>query len=289
MPGAEGSAMPSLVRFRTLLAAVSLALVAPGAGAVAQTAPEPAPSGSRCLAIAQDAARIVPVAFVPAQDGMVSPSVSEVTIRFVGHSTFLITSPDGVTIATDYNGFAGGSVPRIATMNHAHGSHYTDAPDPRIEHVLRGWNPAGGPARHNLQVGDVLVRNVPTDIRRYGTREPDGNSIFIFEVAQLCIGHLGHLHHVLDPEDLGVIGQLDVVMVPVDGGYTMDQGAMLETLQVLKARLVLPMHYFTSETLGRFLARLGEAFEVEMRGDPQITVSVRTLPASPKVMVLPGY
>ena len=44
-------------------------------------------------------------------------------------------------------------------------------------------------------VDDVYIRNVPTDIRSWGGElERDGNSIFIFEVADLCIGHLGHLH-----------------------------------------------------------------------------------------------
>ncbi len=92
-----------------------------------------------------------------------------------------------------------------------------------------------------------------------------------------------------NPEDLGKIGQLDVVMVPVDGSYTMSQDAMLETLKVLKARLVLPMHYFTPATLNRFLLHLGEDFDIELSGLPEIKVSVRTLPQRPKVLVLPGY
>ena len=62
---------------------------------------------SRCLAIAQALPKTVPVAYVPTQEGMQPPTTEEVTIRSVGHSTFLITSPEGVTIATDYNGFAG--------------------------------------------------------------------------------------------------------------------------------------------------------------------------------------
>ena len=45
-------------------------------------------------------------------------------------------------------------------MNHAHTSHYTDAPDPAIRHVLRGWNPEGGPAVHDVEIGDVRVRKV---------------------------------------------------------------------------------------------------------------------------------
>src|SRR5215207_5052911 len=71
---------------------------------------------SRCLAIAQAMPRVVPVAYMKIQDGLAPPVAEEVSIRFVGHSTFLITSPNGVTIATDYNGFAGqGVIPRVVT------------------------------------------------------------------------------------------------------------------------------------------------------------------------------
>jgi L-ascorbate metabolism protein UlaG (beta-lactamase superfamily) len=249
------------------------------------------PTASRCLAVAEAAPPALPVAYVPAQAAPAPLGAEEVSIRFVGHATFLITTPAGVTIATDYTGRSGPvAAPRVVTMNLAHSSHHTNNPDPRIEHVLRGWNPEGGPAKHHLQVDDVLIRNVPTDIRGWeGVRMDAGNSIFIFEVAHLCIGHLGHLHHRLAPEDLAWIGQLDVVMVMVDGSYTMDQAAVVETLDVLRARLVLPMHYFGPATLQRFLAYLGERFEVEVSPVPEVVVSVATLPPSPKVLVLPGY
>jgi L-ascorbate metabolism protein UlaG (beta-lactamase superfamily) len=249
------------------------------------------PTASRCLAVAEAAPPALSVAYVPVQAGPAPLGPEEVSIRFVGHATFLITTPAGVTIATDYSGRSGPvEVPRVVTMNLAHSTHHTNNPDPRIEHVLRGWNPEGGPAEHHLQVGDVLIRNVPTDIRGWdGVRMPDGNSIFIFEVAHLCIGHLGHLHHKLAPEDLAWIGQLDVVMVMVDGSYTMDQAAVVETLEVLRARLVLPMHYFGQATLQRFLSYLGETFEVELSPVPETVVSVATLPSTPTVRVLPGY
>jgi L-ascorbate metabolism protein UlaG (beta-lactamase superfamily) len=144
-------------------------------------------------------------------------------------------------------------------------------------------------------VGDVLIRNVTTDIRGWGglsrddIREKDGNSIFIFEVADLCIGHLGHLHHKLGPEYLGLIGQLDVVMVPVDGAYTMEQASMVEVLKLLKARLILPMHYFNQYTLARFLSQMGETFDVEVSNKSSIVVSAATLPQSPKILTLRGY
>jgi L-ascorbate metabolism protein UlaG (beta-lactamase superfamily) len=209
----------------------------------------------------------------------------EVQLTYVGHSTFLIESPGSVTIATDYSGNSGGSVPDVVTMNRAHPTHYTDTPDPAIRHVLRGWSPDGAPARHDLQVDDVRIRNVTTDIRGgYVGRVPDGNSIFIFEIAGLCIGHLGHLHHELSPEHVGWVGRLDVVLVPVDGGYTMAQVNMLEVVKELKARLVIPMHYFGPTTLARFINNARDSFEVEMASAPVVVVSAKTLPAKPKLL-----
>ncbi len=242
-------------------------------------------TASRCLALAQSGPR---VQFASLNNAALSPY--EVKITFVGHATFRIQSAGGVIIATDYAGYAGpGPVPDVVTMNHAHSTHYTNNPDPRIDHVLRGWGTPEEPAKHHLTVGDVLIRNVTTDIRGWdGIREKDGNSIFIFEVADLCIGHLGHLHHTLGPEYLGLIGQLDIVMVPVDGSYTMAQPAMMKVLELLKARLILPMHYFSRSRLQTFLNQVGEGYDVEVNDSPSVTVTAASLPAKPTVMVLPG-
>ncbi len=245
-------------------------------------------TASRCLALAE----LNPgVKFVSLNSAALAKP--EVRITFIGHATFRIETSGGVVIATDYSGFAGsGPLPDVVTMNHAHSTHYTDYPDPKIKQVLRGWPRNGARAEHDVTVGDVVIRNVTTDIRSWmtGQFEKDGNSIFIIEVADLCIGHLGHLHHTLGPEYLGLIGQLDVVMVPVDGSYTMDQRAMIEVLKLLKARLVLPMHYFNGVTLSTFLSRLDESFDIEMSNTQTITVSAATLPAKPRVVVVrPGY
>lgn len=242
-------------------------------------------AASECLAMAQAPARFQSARFANA-----ALEADQVQFTFVGHSTFLIESPGGVKIATDYSGYAGGIVPDVVTMNRAHSTHYTDFPDPAIKHVLRGWNPEGGPVRHDLQVGDVRIRNVTTDIRGGALgRVPDGNSIFIFEIAGLCIGHLGHLHHELTPEQLGAIGRLDIVLVPVDGTYTMAQANMLAVLKDLKARIVMPMHYFGSETLSRFIKGMSGALDVEIGKASSITLSAATLPDRPKLIVLPGY
>jgi L-ascorbate metabolism protein UlaG (beta-lactamase superfamily) len=239
----------------------------------------------RCLAVASAPGQIVPASF-----RRIALKPTEVRLTFIGHATWLIESPGDVKIATDYNDYIRPPVvPDIATMNRAHISHYSMFPDPGIKHVLRGWNPEGGPAKHDLTVADVRVRNVPTNIRDWnGGYVPYGNSIFIFEIAGMCIGHLGHLHHTLTEHQISQIGQLDVVMVPVDGSYTMDVAGMVDVLKALRARLILPMHYFNPYTLNRFLDRIRESFAVETAGQSTIVVSQQTLPGEPKVMVLPG-
>jgi L-ascorbate metabolism protein UlaG (beta-lactamase superfamily) len=214
-----------------------------------------------------------------------------VRLNYIDHAMFLLQTSGGLSVVTDYSGYLGPAeiVPDVVTMNHAHSTHWTAAPDPRIPHVLTGWNAAGdGPADHHLDLGEMLVRNVPTDIRgRFGGGvERDGNSIFIFEVAGLCIGHLGHLHHEPTPEQYAAIGRLDVVMAPVDGGLTLPLPTMIRVLQRLRASVVIPMHWFSGYALEQFLAGMEEEFRVERREGRALEVSLRTLPSEPTVVVL---
>ncbi len=117
----------------------------------------------------------------------------------------------------------------------------------------------------------------------------NGNSVFIFETANLCIAHLGHLHHTLTQQQLNEIGRVDVVMAPVDGNYTIDLDGMMEVLTALKAQVIIPMHFFGWYTLERFLDRARAQWPVEQAEIPSLVVSKSALPASPKVVVLPGH
>ncbi|SUU88058.1 L-ascorbate metabolism protein UlaG (beta-lactamase superfamily) [Aminobacter aminovorans] len=248
----------------------------------AWAADDPVPS--KCMAIAQTLPEVTYASFTPAQDFV----DGDVIITYAGHSTYVVETPGGVRIATDYSGIYGSDpLPRIVTMNKAHRTHYTDLPDRGIEYVLRGWNPDGGPARHALVVDDVYVRNVPTDIRRLNEMERDGNSIFIFEVAGLCIGHLGHLHHRLEDAHYGAIGRLDVVMVPIDGGMTLSIDAMTEITTRLYSSMILPMHRH-STAIGEFTGMMGDGFAVEFRNSRSLKVSLRSLPARPTIVILDG-
>jgi L-ascorbate metabolism protein UlaG (beta-lactamase superfamily) len=231
----------------------------------------------------------VPAAVRLAQSESARPG--EVRLIYIGHSTFLIESPAGVTIATDYNDMVRPPVtPRIATMNIAHETHRSYMPDPGIEYLLPGWGENGEPAKWELTVDDVWLRNVTTNIRggAMGVTR-DANSMFVFEVAGLCILHLGHLHHVLTEDHYKALGRIDVVLAPVDGSYTLDVEGMIETLQKLQVPLVIPMHYFGATTLNRFLTRMKEHYEVVLSDTASVILSRDSLPVRPTVLVLPGY
>lgn len=256
---------------------------------IAPAAAQDAPRGSECLAMAAAPPRAIPVGL-----RQVAAKPEEVVITYAGHSTYYIDTPAGIRIATDYNGvYTAGRLPDVATMNRAHSTHYTLFPDPRIQHVLHGWGDDGQPARISLRVGDVLIRNVTTDIRRYFGDSSntdmirDGNSIFIFEVAGLCIGHLGHLHHRLDESHFAAIGRLDIVMVPIDGDYTMSLDGMSEITKRLRASVVLPMHRFMTP-LDAFMRKIGQQFAIDVRAERSLSLSLNALPGTPTVIILNG-
>jgi L-ascorbate metabolism protein UlaG (beta-lactamase superfamily) len=245
--------------------------------------------GSECLAMANMPPRATPVSL-----HRTATRTDEVAITYAGHSTYYIDTPGGVRIATDFNGvYTTGRLPDVVTMNRAHGTHYTLFPDPRIPLVLHGWGDEGRPAQINRRVGDVLIRNVTTDIRRYFGDDSntemirDGNSIFIFEVAGLCIGHLGHLHHKLDESHFAAIGRLDIVMVPIDGSYTMSLDGVSDITRRLRASVVLPMHRFMTP-LADFMGKIGQQFAIDVRTGRTLTISLGSLPGTPTVIILDG-
>jgi len=217
------------------------------------------------------------------------PAGATVRLTFLGHSSFLIETAGGVSAVTDYNGYVTPPFPpNVVTMNNAHGTHYTNQVDPKIAHALRGWGPTGGEARHDLTVEDLRVRNIPTAVHGRSGAQTNSNSIFVFEVGDLCIAHLGHLHQAMTEQILAELGVIDVVLVPIDGTYTMAQEEMVGVIRQIGAPVVIPMHYFGASVLGRFLALVEGEHAIDVRDAPELLLSRATLPATKTVVVLPG-
>ena len=253
--------------------------------AVGVQAESPERTPSHCLAFAENTPGIEYI--VPASLGPVAEET--VRIHYITHASFLIRSHGGINMVTDYTGFTGSAplIPDVVTMNHAHETHWTANPDPAIPHVLEGWGAFGEGITHELDLGEVLIRNVSTDIRSpFSGVEPKGNSIFVFELAGLCVGHLGHLHHEPDAEQYAALGRLDIVMAPVDGGYTLDLPTMIQVLQRLRSSVVIPMHWFSLFALDEFLEGMSEDFVVVDVGGPSLEMSLDRLPSRPTIMVL---
>src|SRR5262245_57829542 len=125
--------MPGFANLRFALTAV-VAVVAFGiAGRLAAqppAAPKPEMRENCPGLVASDTPRAIPAVMRLALNS------DQVRITYSGHSTFLIESPQLVRIATDYNDYVRPPViPDIATMNHAHDTHFTNFPDPSIKHV----------------------------------------------------------------------------------------------------------------------------------------------------------
>ncbi|MBV7396681.1 MBL fold metallo-hydrolase [Mameliella sediminis] len=267
------------------LAAVLLCLLATVASAQDQRRP------SHCIAIADAAPGLQYL-----HKASWTAPIPEYTVRihYIAHASFLIQTRGGLEAVTDFNGFIGNTrlIPDVVTMNHAHETHWTRAIDPAIPHVLRGWGEEFGTGiDHYLDLGEMLIRNVSTDIRSaFGGDEPKGNSIFIFEVEGLCIAHLGHLHHEPTDRQYAALGRADILMVPVDGGMTIPLSTVERIVDRLKSSVVIPMHWFSGYALEQFLGNVSDTFEIDLRDTATLEISLRDLPRRPTVIVLqPRY
>ena len=234
-------------------------------------------------------ARLEPGLMAAAWQVAALPAGATARLTFLGHSSFLLETKGGATAVTDFNAYVGTPLlPDIVTMNNAHDTHFTSLVPPGIDHVLRGWNPAGGEARHDVTHLDLRVRNVPTAVHGRSGAQGNSNSMFVFEVEDLCIAHLGHLHQILTDQQLTELGVIDVALVPVDGTWTMSHEEMVEVIRLIRPAVVVPMHFFGSAVLSRFLALIEGEYRVELKETPELLLARADLPQR-TVVVLPGH
>ncbi len=262
-----------------VLLALLVGIVAPARPAWAQcrvnvAGPGPGPSLG---------AGLVPAAFTAAAKS----ASGQVRVSFAGHSSFLIETPGGASAFTDYNGYVPWPrLPDIVTMSNTHGSHNTDTVPPGIKFVLRGWDPQGGIAKHNMKFKGLRVRSIPTNIGIFAGKPSNENSIFVFEVARLCLVHLGNLRHVLTRRELAELGQVDVLFVPVDGSSTLTYEELLQVIGQLGPRLIIPMHFGFDDYVGDFEAFAAKHFAVRRHVAKTLVISRKSLPRRPTVLFL---
>lgn len=97
---------------------------------------------------------------------------------------------------------------------------------------------------HESPIGEVV--GIASEHDPVAGTKRGANTIFRFALDGLQIVHLGDLGQpALRPEQRTVIGDVDVLFVPVGGGPTIPAADAARLVRELAPRLVLPMHYRT--------------------------------------------
>jgi len=214
-------------------------------------------------------------------------AAGKMRIIYLGHSTFQIETPGGARAATDFNGsnVLPDRLPQTVTMNNSHDTHYSDTVDSAIKIVLRGWDPAGGIARHHMEHLDMRIYNLPTNIFGDAGGGANGNSVFVFEAAGICVAHLGHLHHMLSKEQVRRIGRIDVLFVPIDGTVTLSHEEAFDIIDQNKPKIIMPIHFSFGGPV-EFIEAASRKFPVKRHRKTYIDLGRGDLPAKTEVLFL---
>ena len=233
--------------------------------------------------------RVTPVAYRPVDTTPEAPP-GAVRLEWLGHSSFLLTSPTGVRILTDPHAFHSlREAPDAVTVSNLHITHSDVRGLPGNPRLLWGLTREQGWNRLALMIGDIGVFNVPS----YASREepeksPIQNSMFVFRTGGLCIAHLGNLRHPLTPQQLQRLGRPDVVLVPADGAWTMSFDDVLTVIDQLRPFLVIPMHIDVPQQAAVFAQHTGGRYPVRHVPERSLMLSRQLLPATTEVVLFGG-
>jgi len=207
-------------------------------------------------------------------------------IVWLGHSCFRLRAREAVVITDPCPKSTGYSMGRptadIVTVSHDHEGHSA------VQGVAGSPRVVRGPGEYEM--AGVLMAGIRTYHDNQRGAQWGTNTAFIIEAENLRFCHLGDLGHLPTPEQVETMGGIDVLLVPVGGGNTLDAATAAETVSLLEPRLVLPMHYATPastrplEALDRFLKEMGASSTAAPL--PRLSVSRSTLPHETQVTIL---
>jgi L-ascorbate metabolism protein UlaG (beta-lactamase superfamily) len=211
-----------------------------------------------------------------------------VTIQWLGHSSFLIITPRGTTVLTDpHPGHAWPTVPDIVTISNEHPTHNYARSAPGSAQVLRGWTPMGEWREVNVTIGDLTIQGLASTGGN-ATDIPAPNTIFVFRTEGLCLVHLGNLRETLNEAQRRRLGRPDVLMIPIDGHWTLTYEQIAVTITQLRPAIVLPMHYDFPEHARLFIQFMQGMVPVRTTSATILPIVRTTLPGASEVIVL-GY
>jgi L-ascorbate metabolism protein UlaG (beta-lactamase superfamily) len=217
-------------------------------------------------------------------------AAAPVTVEWMGHSTFQITSSKGTRILTDPHGAF--DLPRptlpqhIVTASHRHGPHSSVHMAPGTPVVLHGLTPAGDDwQKISTTIRDVSVYVVPAYHDKSRGMQRGKNAIFVFRVDDVCIAHLGDLGHVLTPDQLKMMGKIDILLVPIAGGYyTVTPSEAREVTKLVNPKIAIPKHFWWEQAVTEYTRGLTR---VKMLNTPVLKISKPELPQPIETIVMP--
>jgi len=206
-------------------------------------------------------------------------------ISWLGHSCFRIRGARATVITDPYPPDLGYSLgkpsARIVTVSHQHPGHsYVQGVggEPRL--VM-------GPGEY--EISGVLIIGMATFHDGEGGTKRGKNTVYLMEVDEVSVCHLGDLGHVLTTEQVAEIEDVDVLLLPVGGVSTINAPMAAEVVRQLEPKVVVPMHYKTEalkrelEPVARFLKEMGIR---EINSKPKLSFTKANLPTSTQVFLL---
>ncbi|MBE6051868.1 MAG: Zn-dependent hydrolase [Clostridium sp.] len=161
-------------------------------------------------------------------------------LKWLGHSCFKLTYEDYSIVLDPYEK---NSIPGLGSLNVS------------ANEVLCSHNHFDHGAKNEVEILKTS-KDSPfkvTELHSYhddvkGAKRGE-NIIHIFEVDGLKVAHLGDIGCMPTKDQMNILNNLDLVMVPIGGVYTLEPSKVRELLDIIKPNVVIPMHY-RSEKFG---------------------------------------
>lgn len=206
-------------------------------------------------------------------------------ISWLGHSCFRLKGSQTIVITDPFSPDMGYSLGKqtagIVTVSHQHPGHSYVQGVSGEPKVIRG------PGEY--EIGGVLIIGMATFHDGEQGKIQGKNTLYLIEVDGVSICHLGDLGHVLNPEQVEKLGDVDVLLLPVGGVSTINADVGAEVVRQLEPKVVIPMHYQTQalnrqlEPVERFLGEMGAK---EIVPQPKLSVTKANLPLTTQVYLL---
>jgi L-ascorbate metabolism protein UlaG (beta-lactamase superfamily) len=209
----------------------------------------------------------------------------QMDITWLGHSCFRLRGSHATVITDPYSPGLGYSLgkptARIVTVSHQHPGHcYVQGVGGQPKEVSR-------PGEY--EISGVLIIGIATFHDGERGRKRGKNTVYLMEIDEISVCHLGDLGHVLTNEQVEEIGNVDVLLLPVGGVSTINAPMAAEVVRQLEPKAVIPMHYKTQalswelEPVERFLKEIGAK---QVNSQPKLSITKSNLPDSSQVFLL---